>query len=574
MHHLRTLKSKLLLLLIVSVVFCSLAALISLSIQLRESNELLYQSTSETLNYGAERFNTTLNSIESIVRLLLSDDSFLDQLDRWILSPDASRNQLSNTLSNYANNSPYISYMCLLYGDQTIQYSRYYPIASMISEESRKELVAQAQEHAGAVCWSVLEEDPDGLFLSRLIRRVDGFDLRQLGVLTLRINVARLLKDLSTSGNSLSPCLLLTSPDHKILFSSDLSSAPSLDELQKLTGNYGIVRYQHIPYFVVSRDAGFLNWQYYYMISYQTVSNATSWLHFLALAIILLSSSLVLMIGCHILSGITVHFHTLHQKMKAYSLGHFEPLDVGYDYSRRPDELGTAHVQLDAMAVRIQSLINDNYVKQLLIREAELKELQYQINPHFLYNTLESINWYARAAGEIHIPNMVHALGNILRSGLCSAALFSFEQELSLLGDYMTIQQIRYDERLQFSIDASDEIMQFELPKMTLVPLVENAIRYGLDETVEDCRIEVQIFLLPAKIRIFVRNTGSLFEEDVMERLEQKSLEPHGFGIGLNNIRQRIQLTYGTQYGLKVYNAQDMAVVEVLLPRRRFNGGT
>ena len=109
---------------------------------------------------------------------------------------------------------------------------------------------------------------------------------------------------------------------------------------------------------------------------------------------------------------------------------------------------------------------------------------------------------------------------------------------------------------------------------MTLVPLVENAIRYGLDETVEDCRIEVQIFLLPAKIRIFVRNTGSLFEEDVMERLEQKSLEPHGFGIGLNNIRQRIQLTYGTQYGLKVYNAQDMAVVEVLLPRRRFNGGT
>ncbi len=156
----RTLKSKLFLLFILSILCCSLSAMVSLWILQRQSNHLLYQSTSETLNYSADRFHTTLESIEGLVNLLLSDDSFLYQLRIWQQAPEntAATSFLLGSLSNYSNISPYISYICLLQGDQMIRYSRYYPIASMISADSRDELSSLAHEHAGAICWSVLEE--------------------------------------------------------------------------------------------------------------------------------------------------------------------------------------------------------------------------------------------------------------------------------------------------------------------------------------------------------------------------------------------------------------------------------
>ena len=571
----RTLKSKLFLLFVLSILCCSLSAMVSLWILQQQSNHLLYQSTSETLNYSAERFHTTLESIEGLVNLLLSDDSFLYQLRVWQQAPEntAATSFLLGSLSNYSNSSPYISYICLLQEDQMIRYSRYYPIASMISADSRDELASLAHEHAGAICWSVLEEDPDGLFLSRLIRRVDGFDLQELGVLTVRINMPRLLKDLATPSHHLSPKLFLVSSDSSVLFSNVSDTRSILPSLSRFTKPYGILRWNGVPYFIISQDAGFLDLQYYYMISYQSVDTTTHMLYLSSLLIILLSSLLITFVGYRILQGITVHFHTLSQKMNAYSLGHFDPPDVGFDYSQRMDELGTAHIQLDAMAHRIQSLINDNYVKQLLIREAELKELQYQIHPHFLYNTLESINWYARAANEPHIPRIVYALGSILRCSLNSSSLFSFQQEIDLLRNYMTIQEIRYEDRLLFSLEAPPEVMQYELPKMTLLPLVENAIRYAVDENVDPCHIWVDVNLLPAEIRIFVRNTGSHFEEGILEKLDHSKKESHGFGIGLHNIQQRIKLTYGPKYGLTVYNQEEMAVVEIRLPRKPYTGG-
>lgn len=575
MRRLRTLKSKLLLLFILSILCCSLSALISLGIQLEQSNQLLYQSTSEALNYNADRFHTTLDSIEGLVNLLLSDDAFLSHLKSWGSSSSSPANSsfLLDSLSNYSNISPYISYICLLQDEEMLRYSRYYPIASMISASSRDELASLAFEHAGAICWSVLEEDPEGLFLCRLIRRVEGFDLQELGVLTVRINMPRLLKDLATPSHHLSPKLLLASPDSSVLFSNVSDARSVLPALLGLNQPYGILRWDDIPYFVISQDAGFLDLQYYYMISYQSVDTTIRMLYLSSLLLILLSSVIIFFIGYRILQGITVHFHTLSQKMNAYSLGNFEPPDVGFDYSQRMDELGTAHMQLDAMARRIRSLIDDNYVKQLLIREAELKELQYQIHPHFLYNTLESINWYARAAGETHIPRIVYALGHILRSSLNDSPLFSFQQEIDLLHNYMTIQEIRYEDRLSFFLEAPPEILGCELPKMTLLPLVENAIRYAADENVDPCRIWVDILPFSDEIHIFVRNTGSSFEEGILDESGHIKKESHGFGIGLQNIQQRIQLTYGRQYGLKVYNQYETAVVEIHLPRKPYTGG-
>ena len=105
----------------------------------------------------------------------------------------------------------------------------------------------------------------------------------------------------------------------------------------------------------------------------------------------------------------------------------------------------------------------------------------------------------------------------------------------------------------------------------THLPLICQS--YAVDENVDPCHIWVDVNLLPAEIRIFVRNTGSHFEEGILEKLDHSKKESHGFGIGLHNIQQRIKLTYGPEYGLTVYNQEEMAVVEIRLPRKPYTGG-
>lgn len=567
MAHFRTIRSKLSLLLILCIFCSNLFALLALSLQQQESNKLLYNSTSEALHYGAERFNTTLSSIEDLLSLLLSDSSFLNTLRQWTHTPSDSvvAASLLRTLSDYCDAAPYVSFISIFYGDRQLRYAQYYPISATLSLETAQTFMAAASEHPGSTCLSLNPEDPEGLYMSRFIRRIDRFAFQPLGTIVLRINIQRLLKDLAASNASLSPRLLLASPDQTACFSSTPGSESLLPALRELKGDYGIVSVDGEPYFSVSHNAGFLNWNYYYLVSYATVSHTFRLLRGTVVAIILISSCCIFLAANYILRGITVHFSTLRQKMDAYSLGQFEPRDYGYDYSRRHDELGEAHEQLDTMASRLQILINDNYVKQLLIRDAKLRDLQHQIHPHFLYNTLESITWYAQAAGEEHIPSIVHALGNILRSSLSDSSILTFRQELGLLQDYISIQQLRYADRLIFHLSAPEEVLHCQLPKMTLVPLVENAIRYALEEMIDACEITVEILVQKPFIRIYVRNTGSAFSCDTIDQLHQKG-PAHGFGIGLNNIQQRIQLTYGEQYGIKIYNQNEMAVVEILLP--------
>ncbi|HZK27550.1 MAG TPA: histidine kinase, partial [Thermoclostridium sp.] len=142
--------------------------------------------------------------------------------------------------------------------------------------------------------------------------------------------------------------------------------------------------------------------------------------------------------------------------MEIYSSGKFESIDVGYDYTKRTDELGKAHRQFDKMAVQIRTLVNDNYVKQLLLKEAQFKQLEQQINPHFLYNTLETINWYSESAGEAKIAELVRALGNTLRSTLERKDKVTIKSELELVNNYMTIQKIRYENRLEYFVKADE----------------------------------------------------------------------------------------------------------------------
>lgn len=208
------------------------------------------------------------------------------------------------------------------------------------------------------------------------------------------------------------------------------------------------------------------------------------------------------------------------------------------------------HRTYKKMIRRIRELINENVAKQLLLRETELKALQAQINPHFLYNTLESVNWLAKANKQDRISEMVEALAFLLRSAVSfEEQLIPLRKELDIVRSYVTIQTTRFDERLVFHLDVPEELMDAQIPKLTLQPLVENAIHYALEPRIEPCRIAIIARESEGALFLRVEDDGPGMTPDFLEKLRSGQVTTRGQGIGLTNIQERINLTFGTPWG-------------------------
>ena len=212
----------------------------------------------------------------------------------------------------------------------------------------------------------------------------------------------------------------------------------------------------------------------------------------------------------------------------------------------------------NAMAERINELVRENYTKQLLIKETQLSALQAQMNPHFLYNTLNSVYWMAKTEGEEPIAEMVNSLSLLLREAISAGELvIELDKELDIVCHYITIQKLRYGDRLDVAFDVSEECSDLAIPKFTLQPLLENAIVYGVECMLEPCAVTVRIFTEGEVCVCQVKNSGPAPEADLMEKLRSGQIVPRGNGVGLLNIDRRIKAVFGDEYGIRVYRKED-----------------
>ena len=264
---------------------------------------------------------------------------------------------------------------------------------------------------------------------------------------------------------------------------------------------------------------------------------------------------------------ITRHINRLVQRMKEFG-DNSEYLPVSdYDYSARMDEVGVLHRQFDSMAEQIKTLVVENYRHQLLMKDAQLKSLEAQMNPHFLYNTLDTINWRAKAIGEKDISQIAESLGHFLRMTLSKKSdNFTLREEIAIIQYYMTIQQLRFDNRLNFNMSIPMMYQDAMVPKLSIQPLLENAVHYALEQITEDCDIWLTCTCTDHVMQIYVKNSGSEFEENLLEKLRSHEIKEKGLGIALLNIEERIQLMFGEKYGLHFYNEDDYAVVKMEIP--------
>lgn len=214
------------------------------------------------------------------------------------------------------------------------------------------------------------------------------------------------------------------------------------------------------------------------------------------------------------------------------------------------DEIGILYRGFGSMMKRIRTLINEVYLGKITQKEAELKALQAQINPHFLYNTLSLINWKALAAGEEDISRMTLAMSTFYRTALNRGRnVLQVEAELSNTRAYLEIQSMLHDGDFDYEIEAQPEILQCESLNLILQPLVENAIHHGIEEKTDGRgKISVRGWKEENCVWFMVEDNGIGMEQEVADKI--LTMESKGYGV--RNVDERIRLCYGEKYAMKV----------------------
>lgn len=214
------------------------------------------------------------------------------------------------------------------------------------------------------------------------------------------------------------------------------------------------------------------------------------------------------------------------------------------------DEIGMLYRGFGSMMKRIRTLINEVYLSKITQKEAELKALQAQIKPHFLYNTLSLINWKALAAGEEDISRMTLALSTFYRTALNRGRnVLQVETELSNTRAYLEIQSMLHDGDFDYEIEAQTEILQCESLNLILQPLVENAIHHGIEEKTDGRgKITVRGWKEDNCVWFMVEDNGVGMEQEVADKI--LTMESKGYGV--RNVDERIRLCYGEKYAMKV----------------------
>jgi len=226
---------------------------------------------------------------------------------------------------------------------------------------------------------------------------------------------------------------------------------------------------------------------------------------------------------------------------------------------RGNDELSNLADDFNSMVVDIKELMNQVYEQQKEKRQRELQVLQSQINPHFLYNTLDTLHWKALEYGAVEMSDLIMSLSSFFRISLSKGKEFiSLDKELEHVKSYLSIQQYRYSDILNYKIYCDPELYSCYLPKVLIQPLVENAIYHGIKPRLKKGNISINIFEEHYDLNIIVADDGVGIPEEKLKQINN-NLKEHltSNNYGLYNVSQRICLHYGNNYGLSIESKEN-----------------
>jgi two-component system sensor histidine kinase YesM len=274
------------------------------------------------------------------------------------------------------------------------------------------------------------------------------------------------------------------------------------------------------------------------------ISGFISWLLLFVLVFVLLISAFMS-------AKISQPIKRLEKSMRKVEQGEFD-IHIAV---RGDDEVGRLSRRFNLMVVRIRLLMEQSTREQEAIRKSELEVLQSQINPHFLYNTLNSVVRMAGSGKSEDVITMITSLSKFFRISLSRGKhIITVQEELEHIRNYLIIQKIRYKNKFKYEITTEDEALSCKTLKLILQPLVENAIYHGIEMMADQGFIRISASVVNGRLLFQVCDNGLGIPGGKLRELLSGSgvKSDEGSGVGVKNVHERIQLTYGAEYGLEI----------------------
>ena len=244
------------------------------------------------------------------------------------------------------------------------------------------------------------------------------------------------------------------------------------------------------------------------------------------------------------------------------------------------DEIGRFSEQINGLLASIRQLIHQNIEKEVMVKNTQIRALQNQINAHFLYNVLEAIKMMAEIDEKYDIADAVNSLGRLLRYTMkWNRRTVALHEELDHIDNYIALVNLRYDGQILLERQVPEELLMQEIPKLSLQPIVENAVVHGGSHEV-DRAIRIRVSQQDGVVSIAIQNEGEAMSEQALEHLRrsiqglEQTRSTGGNGIGLKNVQDRIRMTFGQEYGITVESrSSEGTTVTVTVPQGRIGQG-
>lgn len=252
----------------------------------------------------------------------------------------------------------------------------------------------------------------------------------------------------------------------------------------------------------------------------------------------------------------------LERKMKMVENGNF---DI-YLEVKGEDEVKKLSKSFNIMVARIKQLMQEIIIEQEAKRKSEFRALQAQINPHFLYNTLDSIVWMNENNKHEGVTIMVAALAKFFRVSISKGnEIISVSDEIEHARSYLIIQEVRYKDKFDFIIDIQPEVLEYKTLKLILQPIIENAIYHGINQLHEKGEIRIKAAIENDNILFSVADNGYGIKPSVLKNiLVMESQNEQTSGVGLKNVNERIKLCYGKDYGIEINSELDVGTTVII----------
>lgn len=439
---------------------------------------------------------------------------------------------------------------------------------TQIPDDILKEFLGKAEDASGGYVYVQPSPDFPYLVSGREIRKYSDYSMESLGTLVIFSDFHEFIRECHSSLESMNVELCIRTEKGEVY----VSDADCFSEEQELEGSQGyrILNREGQKYFMCYQVSETTGWTLIHMTPYSDIFQTNTQVRYLLLGGIFL---LFLIAGIAIRKFSRVLTEPLERLMvstEQVQQGEFASARKGLEGEVSQDEIGRLQESFRIMVEKIDILIHENYEKQIVLKDTQYQALQAQINPHFLYNTLNSIAWMIKVGRGDEASDMIMALGHLFREAFSKEPMETVKEELNLIEDYISIQKVRYGKRVMFFINCQKEVEDCRIPKLSLQPIVENAILHGVENSAQPCEIVIDAREQEGRLCIEISDTGPGMEPEELERIRRFQMKSKGNGIGLKNIRERMQLIFGDDVNFEIESEKGKGtVMRMIVPIQR-----